>query len=428
MKFVKNTYGRTTHKGLQMVGRREPGTIDIGFNQELEKFNAHHKILKGFLNDIREYIKAFRTISITHASLNKAMEAFYEQNSPMYPVWQRSQNCGLALDQYRQKMDENIDLEVVAPINARLATYKILKKRIAERERRLVDYDRTKAELKNLSQNPTTKPEKLQDVQRRTAIAKHAYEILEDELMNDMQAIHQDRLAFFDPIMAVIFRMQAGYYTESAKLTSDLVGAVRHIESRAPQEAPITPADRTVANPKNIPPFNPESYTSPPASSSGLAPPSGNPYPGQPSSPREYQQHSQPPSHGGYQQPPQHNPAQSVSPRGFQQQQPYQQPGYGAPVDHSQYHQPPQQQQHYAQPPQQQQHRAVPPMPQRPGQPVPTSRPAARGVYAFQAGGPSELSFNVGDTLTILTQEGEWWMAELHGRQGLIPFNYVQLL
>jgi len=52
----------------------------------------------------------------------------------------------------------------------------------------------------------------------------------------------------------------------------------------------------------------------------------------------------------------------------------------------------------------------------------------ARGVYPFESQSPDELSFNPGDELIIIDQSGEWWTAEMHGKRGLIPGNYVQLI
>jgi len=57
-----------------------------------------------------------------------------------------------------------------------------------------------------------------------------------------------------------------------------------------------------------------------------------------------------------------------------------------------------------------------------------TSGIRAKGVYPFQGQSPDELSFNPGDILNIISQSGDWWTAELNGRQGVIPSNYVQLL
>jgi len=52
----------------------------------------------------------------------------------------------------------------------------------------------------------------------------------------------------------------------------------------------------------------------------------------------------------------------------------------------------------------------------------------ARGVYPFESQSPDELSFHPGDELVIIDQTGEWWTAEMNGRRGLIPGNYVQII
>lgn len=49
----------------------------------------------------------------------------------------------------------------------------------------------------------------------------------------------------------------------------------------------------------------------------------------------------------------------------------------------------------------------------------------ARANYPFTAAGPEELSFNSGDVLTVSEQNGDWWRAELNGRNGLVPSNYL---
>lgn len=53
----------------------------------------------------------------------------------------------------------------------------------------------------------------------------------------------------------------------------------------------------------------------------------------------------------------------------------------------------------------------------------------ARGLYSYQATNESELSFQVNDILNITEQdESGWWFAELNGRSGFIPSNYVSVL
>lgn len=71
---------------------------------------------------------------------------------------------------------------------------------------------------------------------------------------------------------------------------------------------------------------------------------------------------------------------------------------------------------------------APPPVNRGPPPAVPASSARARANYAFTAGSQEELSFNAGEILTIHQRNGDWWMAELNGRRGLIPSNYVALI
>lgn len=34
----------------------------------------------------------------------------------------------------------------------------------------------------------------------------------------------------------------------------------------------------------------------------------------------------------------------------------------------------------------------------------------------------------VGERVTVLSMEGDWWEGELRGRRGVFPANYVKLL
>ena len=52
-----------------------------------------------------------------------------------------------------------------------------------------------------------------------------------------------------------------------------------------------------------------------------------------------------------------------------------------------------------------------------------------RGLYAFNAVQPGDLSFKAGDIITIVEKtEKDWWEGELNGVRGQMPSNYVQEL
>jgi len=52
-----------------------------------------------------------------------------------------------------------------------------------------------------------------------------------------------------------------------------------------------------------------------------------------------------------------------------------------------------------------------------------------RGLYAYEATCETELSFREGDLLTVTEQDDSgWWYAELNGKAGFVPNNYVKLV
>lgn len=59
--------------------------------------------------------------------------------------------------------------------------------------------------------------------------------------------------------------------------------------------------------------------------------------------------------------------------------------------------------------------------------PPPPKREIAVGLYAFKAEDDTELPFNKGDRITVLSKQGEWWEGELNGKRGMFPANYVAL-
>ena len=53
----------------------------------------------------------------------------------------------------------------------------------------------------------------------------------------------------------------------------------------------------------------------------------------------------------------------------------------------------------------------------------------ARALYSYEATNDSELSFNGNDILAVTEQdESGWWFAEMNGKSGFIPSNYMSLL
>jgi len=393
---------RTTQKMKEKVGKAEE-TVDVGFNQEKDRFELYYKQLKKMSKDLGDYTKSLRSISDAHSAMGTSVATFYDSGSALYEVNQRYLLTVGDIDKARQALDETLRVDIVAPVDAYLGQYRTIDNRIKERERRRLEMDRFRAKVRKFLAHPPDKPEKLTQAEANYNMWKAAYEELNAELTKDIQRLLADRNTFFDPCFSTIIQASARYYQEVAAIATALVPMVQHIDPKqAHHHCVVILSDDDTAALKTY-----ESEKK----SSGTSRVDHTPSYQQPPSYASQQAYGQPP-HSGYGAQPPHSGYGAPPP----QQGGYGgQPGYGAP--------PPQQ--GFAPP----QHGGAPPMPGRPG-PAPPRRPGeqARALYAFNPEAPTELGFQPGQVLNIISKNGDWWEAEFNGRRGLIPANYVQLL
>jgi hypothetical protein len=52
----------------------------------------------------------------------------------------------------------------------------------------------------------------------------------------------------------------------------------------------------------------------------------------------------------------------------------------------------------------------------------------SRAKHSYQAKKSNQLSFEKGDELIVLKQQGNWWLCEAGGVQGLAPSNYLAII
>jgi hypothetical protein len=70
---------------------------------------------------------------------------------------------------------------------------------------------------------------------------------------------------------------------------------------------------------------------------------------------------------------------------------------------------------------------APPPVPKPKPKPANGAAGQARAIYTYTAQRSDELSFNEGDTITVLAKNPDgWWEGECGGSRGVFPGNYVE--
>jgi hypothetical protein len=251
----------------------------------------------------------------------------------------------------KTRVDEAIRRGFQDPLNKYKQQYRELEERMRERSRRFEEMLKLEEDVKKYKQKSDAR---LSGTERRLTSAKQAYEDLHAELLEDIPKLIEDKVRFFEPMVAVLIDAQIMFYKNMNDKLVDVQSRITHIDRSA-----------TATHPKVIRPRN-ESAVGRSYSSFGT-------------------------STGG---------SSAAAPSSYQTQPPPQQSYGGAP----------------------------PPVPNRSLPSVP-QQPRAQGLWDFNTVQPNELPFRTGDVLNIIdSSSGDWWTAEMNGRTGLIPANYVQLI
>jgi len=371
LKGLKERGGRVKFSLTSKFSKTEE-TIDVAFNQEEQRFQDSYKALKIIQKDLQHYFSLLRDIGIHHAVITDSFSKLYENHQKMWNTSQKNSAIQMEIDNHRTALENQMNDDAFLPLSEYMGQFKIIDDRIKERGRRRVDMDRYRTEVKRLTEKPPNDPNKLPAAQKKYNCSRKGYEDLNKELVTDMNRLHVDRLEFVDPLFATFVTVQASYHALCAQKFAELAQLVGHIDRSEIHKHPTVISERSAAdmNPYDVSGEYPSEYSAPASSShntghSGSSASSFNTTP----APSTYVTTTTTTM-----------TSKPVTPRG----------NLPAPV-------------------------------QRKPQVV------AQAMYPFQAQSPVELSFQYGDMITILAQEGDWWQGELNGKQGLVPSNYVQI-
>jgi hypothetical protein len=283
----------------------------------------------------------------------------------------------------KTRVDEEIRRGFQDPLNKYKAQYRELEERMRERQRRFEEMLKLEEDVKKYK---TKNDARLGGTERRLASAKQAYEDLHAELLEDIPKLVEDKVRFFEPMVAVLIDAQIMFYHGMSTKLEDVQSRITHIDRSAASSHPkvIRPRQESAVG---------RSYSSFSSQASGSGTGTGAGAAG-----------------GGYA----HRSSTSAGSDQYNTQYATANSGYGTNTG--------------AYSTATGGGAAAPPVPSRSLPPMP-GQPRAKGLWDFATVQPNELPFRAGDVLNIIdSSSGDWWTAELNGRQGLVPANYVQLI
>jgi len=306
------------------------------------------------------------------------------------------------------KMVERMTSNFVKPANEYSMKFKEIKKRMDDYASKRSDMERHQAEVNKLREKPST-ASKLPAAEEKFRISQQQYEVLRQELLRELPALYNDRLPFFNHLLACLVKSHLEYYTTASQEYSATLELVADINEKdiLSHAKVITPTERSFysRNVRSDPVF--------------IAAKTARPLPQQPGNTESPRPSPPAPVPAPAAAPVFSAPAQTAAPSvtsisatpvsaSVTVSTPVVAPSAAAVAPTSAVV------------------AASTPAPGGSGEAAGGLK--AKALYTFTGEEDNELSFQKGDSLLIIKNEGEWWEGEINGVRGLLPSNYVQIL
>jgi len=338
-----------------------------------EEFTEQNKV---FSEDNKEFEKLRKLLDKVNKDTSDVIDEYQRLSGLITAVLQGEEGCSLAHD-YETAVQESREIKfttmddptrkVQEAITYYMMQYGEMSSRIKERNKRCSAMDKLTQEANHYRNKSDPR---LAATEAKLEVATDSYKDLNQELVEDIKALHADRVGFLLPLLANVIESQAQFHAEMSRI---LGGLLKHTEtvdrsSFQERETVLTPKDKS-----SVSKIYEVSVSS--ANSSG--------------------------SKSG-------SKGVKTDTKGSKTDKKGAKTDIKPPTD------------------------SVPKQPTRPPMAArPTGgNPQARVLWDFQGIDATELNVKQGEIITILDKSNpEWWRGETQGGvQGLLPSNYVQLI
>ncbi|KAG1676577.1 Amphiphysin [Nymphon striatum] len=182
-----------------------------------DKSNAATKLHK----EIRHYTSCIKEMQAANKSMFETLVHVYD------PEWLgheqlyiRSQHIDMVWNDYSHKLND----QIMIPLQTYLNQFPDIKEKIGKRGRKLVDYDRQRHNFEALQNNPKKRDDvKVTKSKEQLDDAKKMYEILNNELHDDLPALYDSRIPFMVSNFQTLFTAETVFHNEVSKVYAQLV-------------------------------------------------------------------------------------------------------------------------------------------------------------------------------------------------------------
>ncbi|SCZ92673.1 BZ3500_MvSof-1268-A1-R1_Chr5-2g08091 [Microbotryum saponariae] len=212
---LKKATARATTSVMMKTGQVEK-TNDAEFQREDQMYRTLEKNSNALQKEAKAYLDSVRQVSASSTRIAGTLDLFFGSDAG---------ESAMSANAYKRATEEmegavarDIDAPyratVMDPIGKLCSHWPEVNKTIEKRNKKLIDYDAARSKAKKLSDKPSDDPTKLRIAEQEAETAKEIFEVLDQQVRNDLPQLLDLRVPYLDPSFECMVRVQAHFASD----------------------------------------------------------------------------------------------------------------------------------------------------------------------------------------------------------------------
>ncbi|NWZ62745.1 BIN1 protein, partial [Acrocephalus arundinaceus] len=261
---VQKKLTRAQEKVLQKLGKADE-TKDEQFEQCVQNFNKQLSEGTRLQKDLRTYLASVKAMHEASKKLTECLQEVYEPDWPGRDDTNKiAENNDLLWTDFHQKLVD----QALLTMDTYLGQFPDIKSRIANRGRKLVDYDSARHHFEALQTAKKKDETKIAKAEEELVKAQKVFEEMNVDLQEELPSLWNSRVGFYVNTFQSIAGLEENFHKEMSKLNQNLHDVLLGLDKQYSGNAfPVKaqPSDSTPAkaNKSPSPPPDGSPITSP---------------------------------------------------------------------------------------------------------------------------------------------------------------------
>ncbi|KAK7184292.1 BAR adaptor protein Hob3 [Paraphaeosphaeria minitans] len=211
----KKGVNRATTQVLMKTGQVER-TNDRDYETELRRYRTMETAANKLQKEAKGYLDSLRAMTASQMRIAETIDAFYGDAGAKDGVSRSYKQAVTDLDAETIKaLDGPYRTTVLDPIQRFCSYFPDINACITKRDHKALDYDRTRAQVKKLTDKPDKDVTKLPRAEKDEQMAKASYDQLNEMLTTELPQLIDLRVPYLDPSFEALVKIQLRFCAEA---------------------------------------------------------------------------------------------------------------------------------------------------------------------------------------------------------------------